>query len=141
ALEHMNLTTEQLGRAPVVGLIGHDKDETSFYLRLFPQWERVEVPNVSNLSASQIRGYLLEEPALSDGRKMLIQSAVPAPVMSFIEAFAGTEHFEKLTSEYDFIRTYKKQFAAMPYPPIFQPADAVVIQAGHVLLVNRKAQP
>lgn len=45
-----------------VGLIGHSKDSSSYYLSLFPNWESVSVPSYENLSATPIRdGYLMEQ--------------------------------------------------------------------------------
>lgn len=34
-----------------VGLIGHEKDATSYYLRMFPQWELVDVDATEDISA------------------------------------------------------------------------------------------
>jgi len=39
------------------------------------------------------------------------------------------------------VETYKKQYASLPYPPIFSTADAVVVQSGHILLIKRRAEP
>ena len=36
-------------REPSVGLIGHAKDDSSFYLSLFPNWELVEVDNTKKI--------------------------------------------------------------------------------------------
>lgn len=39
-----------------IGLIGHFKDESSYYLRLFPEWELVELENLKNeMSATPLR--------------------------------------------------------------------------------------
>ena len=43
-----------------IGLIGHSKDSSSYYLSLFPNWASVSVPNYQSLSATPIReGYLM----------------------------------------------------------------------------------
>ena len=43
-----------------IGLIGHSKDSSSYYLSLFPNWASVSVPNYQNLSATPIRdSYLM----------------------------------------------------------------------------------
>ncbi|BFM04333.1 nicotinate-nicotinamide nucleotide adenylyltransferase [Psychrobacter alimentarius] len=43
-----------------IGLIGHSKDSSSYYLSLFPNWDSVSVPNYHNLSATPIRdSYLM----------------------------------------------------------------------------------
>jgi bifunctional NMN adenylyltransferase/nudix hydrolase len=33
-----------------IGLIGHEKDGTSYYLKIFPTWGNVSVPNVDGIS-------------------------------------------------------------------------------------------
>lgn len=38
-----------------IGLIGHNKDETTYYLDLFPRWGYLEVSNKSGISATPIR--------------------------------------------------------------------------------------
>ena len=49
--------------------------------------------------------------------------------------------YEQVIREREFVETYKKQYASLPYPPIFSTADAVVIQSGHVLMIRRRAEP
>ena len=46
-----------------IGLIGASRGQSSYYLSLFPQWESVSVPPVSDVSASQIRDALFRGPA------------------------------------------------------------------------------
>lgn len=131
-----------------IGIIGHTKDRSSFYLRMFPQWELIDVPNIAGLSATEIRSYLLDCPlqqgepqALDQGTAMLVQSAVPGPVNAFLERFRDTPYFAPLLEEYQFIKTYKAQFASLKYPVTFQTVDAVVVQSGHVLMVQRRSTP
>lgn len=50
---------------PRVALIGHAKDATSYYLRLFPQWESIEVPQDHVLSATSVRHRLFGDLALA----------------------------------------------------------------------------
>ena len=44
---------------PRVALIGHAKDATSYYLKLFPQWASIDVPLLHPLSATHARDALL----------------------------------------------------------------------------------
>ena len=41
-----------------IGLIGHSKDQSSLYLKLFPFWDFIEVENYHNISATDIRNSL-----------------------------------------------------------------------------------
>ena len=48
------------GEEGSVALYGHSKDESSYYLREFPEWEVVEVDNISNINATDIRVNLFD---------------------------------------------------------------------------------
>ncbi|MGC1302160.1 MAG: bifunctional nicotinamide-nucleotide adenylyltransferase/Nudix hydroxylase [Caulobacteraceae bacterium] len=121
-----------------IGLIGHEKDASSYYLRAFPQWELVDVDQVAMLSATDLRRHLF---AADPGAMRLLEANVPAPVNGMIRAFQTTEAFGRVAEEFHHLESYKAAWAAVPYPPTFVTADAVVVHSGHVLLVKRKAQP
>lgn len=127
-----------------VCLIGHFKDDSTDYLRMFPQWDLVEAPNHEQRNATELRTLMYEaarEPDASKGKWMLVQSAVPEGVHAFLGEFAKSEPFAQLAREHEFLRGYKAQFAALPYPPVFVTVDAVVVHSGHVLLIQRRAEP
>jgi len=124
-----------------VGLIGHDKDASSYYLRMFPQWKRVEAQSVAmSLSATHVRDAFLDR-ANEAGNLMLVESAVPPPVFEFLKSFRATPAFAALAKEYDFLRAYREGWSSAPYPPTFVTVDAVVAHSGHVLLVRRRSEP
>jgi len=126
------------GSAPRVGLIGHSKDHSSYYLRMFPQWAAEECGNVQGLSATPIRdAYFADAPAALETWK----EALPASVRDFMAAFARTEEYRRLAEEGAYIAKYKAGWAKAPHPPTFLTADAVVILSGHVLLVERRGLP
>lgn len=126
-----------------IGLIGQDKDASSYYLREFPQWDLVDVRHTEVLSATELRRYLFEANQLdSHGGRMLIRANVPGPVFEMIEAFRkSSPAFAQLVAEYHFIEKYKAAWADAPYAPTFVTTDAVVVHSGHVLLVRRRAEP
>lgn len=121
-----------------IGLIGHSKDHTSFYLKSFPMWDSVEVENVSGIDATAVRSGLFNR-----YRAELDPKTVPEGVACWIDRWIKRRNgvYLDLVSETEFVRVYKKQFEAMPYPPTFNTVDAVVVQSGHVLLVRRGAAP
>ncbi|MBX9402157.1 bifunctional nicotinamide-nucleotide adenylyltransferase/Nudix hydroxylase [Lysobacter sp. BMK333-48F3] len=126
-----------------IGLIGMDKDASSYYLREFPQWPLVDVTHTATLSATELRRYLFEANQLdSHGGLMLIRANVPAPVFDMLEAFRkNSPAFRQLVAEYQFLEQYRAAWADAPYPPTFVTTDAVVVHSGHVLLVRRRAEP
>ena len=126
-----------------IGLIGMDKDASSYYLREFPQWPLVDVNHTATLSATELRKFLFEANQIdSHGGLMLIRANVPAPVFDMLEAFRkSSPAFKQLVAEYQFIEQYRAAWADAPYAPTFVTTDAVVVHSGHVLLVRRRAEP
>ncbi|MBL8243705.1 MAG: bifunctional nicotinamide-nucleotide adenylyltransferase/Nudix hydroxylase [Rhodanobacteraceae bacterium] len=128
---------------PRIGLIGKDKDASSYYLREFPQWPLVDVKHTETLSATELRRYLFDANHVnSHGGLMLIRANVPGPVYEMLDAFRRVSPaFNQLVAEYQFIEQYRAAWAHAPYPPTFVTTDAVVVHSGHVLLVRRRAEP
>ena len=154
-----------------IGLIGHSKDASSFYLKSFPTWEGVEVPNFYNLNATDLRELYFE----GDLDAQAHAWKIPSPVRNWLRMWKQKDvAFTSVRDEHRHIVDYKKQFirptnadiaafvesyygarAALAtrilqdfadkhcpkYPPVFYTADAVVVQSGHILLVKRGAQP
>jgi bifunctional NMN adenylyltransferase/nudix hydrolase len=117
------------------GLIGHAKDSSSYYLKMFPQWELVEHPMNEEVHATDIRTLFFES------NIRYLNAVVPKEVYRFLEKFSNHNDFSLLKKEFEFIKQYKKSWEVAPYPVTFVTSDAVVIQSGHVLLVQRKAEP
>jgi bifunctional NMN adenylyltransferase/nudix hydrolase len=120
-----------------VGIIGHDKDSTSYYLKLFPGYERVTI-DVSGgvISSTDIRdAYFQKLPQVPD------RHFLPQPVISFMHDFYSTKEYAWLYEESKFNREYKAIWAGTPYPVIIACVDALVVQSGHILLVERKNHP
>jgi bifunctional NMN adenylyltransferase/nudix hydrolase len=120
------------------GLIGYNKDATSYYLKLFPQWEFIEQPLVEILDATTIREMYFRESGVNFN---WFKNVLPEPVQEFLVKFSKSKEYGQIIRERMFIEKYKSQFANLPYPPIFVTADAVVIQSGHVLVVKRRSEP
>lgn len=116
-----------------LGLIGHSKDHSSFYLRSFPTWDNIDVPNVEQINATDIRHAFFDP--VQAVRKL------PITVSQWLRQWQETDAYAAVKAEHDFVEEYKAQWANAPYPPVFYTADAVVTQAGHILLVKRGAMP
>lgn len=121
---------------PKIGIIGHAKDASSYYLKMFPQWKLVEHEMNDVINATDLRALLFDKKNLK-----YLQGLLPVATYRYIQEFASTDQFKKLAGEYDHIKKYKKSWEAAPYPVIFVTTDAIVVQSGHVLLVQRDAAP
>lgn len=126
-----------------VGLIGMDKDASSYYLKEFPQWRLVDVQHTETLSATELRRYLFAAGDIDcHGALLMLRGNVPAPVYEMLEAFRkNSPAYAQLVAEYQFIEQYRAAWKDAPYPPTFVTTDAVVVHSGHVLLVRRRAEP
>ncbi len=139
-------------KKPHIGLIGCSKDHTSWYLKMFPQWESVNVELINLIHATGIREpYLegrIEQHEISD-------NVVPRVLANWLfSEFRHNEGFQGVQDWHLFAKIYKKQWERReikekdgsitvlnPYPVQFQTADNVVTQSGHILLIKRIAQP
>ena len=69
-----------------------------------------------------------------------IYELIPETTTKFLRKFINTQEYTDLLHEYEFIRSTVRREAA-PYAPTFLTVDSVVVQSGHVLVVERAAQP
>ena len=120
-----------------IAVIGHKKDESSFYLDMFPQWALETIEELEHLSAVNIRDLYFKPNANMN----FIKGVVPDTTFNFLTQFKETSAYDQIIREREFVENYKKQFAALPYTPVFVTVDAVVIQSGHVLMIKRRSEP
>lgn len=78
-----------------VGIIGHHKDASSFYLDLFPEWELIEMENTCGTNATDIREKYFNLPDLD----MSWANDLPLPVVDFLKEFRNTKEFKQLKGE------------------------------------------
>jgi len=117
-----------------IALIGHSKDQSSFYLKLFPQWNSVEVPNYKAINSSDIRDFYFSTGGFYMGN-------MPDASEKFMTQFYNTEQYNTIKQEFMFVQNYKDSWASAPFPPVFITTDAVVVQSGHILLIERGHLP
>ena len=119
---------------PQIGIIGFDKDHTTYYLKKFPQWQSIDVKPITDINATMIRTYLY----------------VTGNVPNREEYFLDNKHFSlvwtaigksNMVEEFKYIQEYKQSWENSPYPPNHVAGDALVTQAGHILVVARGKMP
>lgn len=122
-----------------IALAGHLKDSSSYYLKLFPRWEFQPFGNVASLNATDIRGLYFNEAS----RAQLQNDKVPSGTQDFLERFTQSKHYADLAEERSVLDEYKRRYSYSdsPFPPIYTTVDAVVVEAGYILLVQRKFSP
>lgn len=126
----------QVGDSKDVVLVGHAKDASSFYLKLFPQWTFVPTDlNMNGVDATKVRTLMFSLD------KIGIKNFLPESVFNDIVHFMDSPEFKRLHDEYHHILEYKAQWEGAPFPPTFNTVDAIVICSGHVLVVRRRGAP
>jgi len=114
---------------PKIALLTHKK---SSYAKYFPTCQKIETLEYF-ITSKEIREAYFED---KEYKKYL-----PKKVAWFLEEFKNSKEYKILKQEYLFIKEYKKKWECAPYEPIFVTVDAIVIQAGHLLLIKRKNYP
>ena len=126
---------EVTGGSKDVVLFGHKKDASSFYLKLFPQWEFSDTNFHPGLSATKIRDlYFMKD-------KISIKSLVAPTVYNELVSFMDTPEYARLHEEHHHILSYKADWVGAPFKPVFVTTDAIVVKSGHVLVVRRRGSP
>jgi bifunctional NMN adenylyltransferase/nudix hydrolase len=124
-----------------IALIGHDKDESTYYLKKFPQWDFVDIGEVSdNVNATDVRNVYFSN-SIYYTKPELLNFRLPEGTISFLKNVYDEQTYLKIYSENAFTQEYKKPYENLKYAPTFNTADACVVCCGHVLLVKRAAQP
>lgn len=120
-----------------VAIIGHQKDSSSYYLNMFPQWDFIDVELQETIHATDIRDlYFRDNVNLG-----YLSNIVPEAVYEFLKRNSYPYLYDQIVKERKFIENYRKQYSHLAYAPTFVTTDAVVLVAGHVLLIERKAEP
>lgn len=134
--EVQRVINAEIGKSKDVVLVGHAKDASSFYLKLFPQWTFVPTDlNMPGYDATKIRELMFTLD------KIGIKNLLPESVYNDICHFMDTPEFTRLHDEHHHIQNYKLQWVGAPFAPTFNTVDAIVVCSGHVLCVRRKGSP
>jgi bifunctional NMN adenylyltransferase/nudix hydrolase len=140
-----NLTDSRLFEKAKITLIGHAKDNSSFYLKAFPQWDSINVEQKHILSATDIRNDYFKDWNNIDEYwnrwYTYVVPTIPKGTLSFLNKFRSTEFYTEICKELRFMETYLAQWDSVPYKPNFLTVDNVVIQSGFILLIQRKSYP
>ena len=115
-----------------IALTGYGKDASSYYLKLFPEWDNIQIDSQFGTFSS------------ADVRERFFRRIpeVPASILSpgtvkWLDEFKMGDTFRTLLEESEYLAAYPAEWGKGP----FVTADAVVIQSGHILLVERGRLP
>lgn len=118
-------------------LYGHHKDDSSYYLDLFPEWVYHPVTPKYDIDATNIRKTFFESGIVSSYR------CVPETTADYLKSFKHTPKYDDLVEEWHYYRAEERKFSDYPYPQTlgFMCSDAVLVCQGQILMVERKHTP
>ena len=125
-----------------VALLGHMKDNSSYYLRIFPHWQWLPFPNVEGIDATSIRHQYFpeEKDAHLEGA---LSAVLPASTLDFLHTFRASPAWQALHAERAFLLDFwqRHRYANGSAMPVLCLVQVVVLWRQQVLLVQRQQQP
>ena len=115
-------------------LVGCDKDDSSYYLKMFPQWHWERIPYLYNLDATDIRQRLFEAGGLEE-------DTIQPSTQAFANDWIAAPESKLLREAYAYYRDYHEKWASAPFVPVFVTVDSIVLKSGCVLLIKRGFHP
>ena len=130
-----------------IALTGFEKDKSSQYLRWFPEWEMLPAsPHLHDgeiINATQMREMLFFDNDKGGVSRARFGESQVAAVQRWMEA--NPDDVSQIRAEAVYVKAYRQRIAdaekVFGYAIAVNTVDAVVVQSGHVLLVQRKALP
>ncbi|MBV2164498.1 MAG: bifunctional nicotinamide-nucleotide adenylyltransferase/Nudix hydroxylase [Comamonas sp.] len=125
-----------------IGLISHEKDASSAYLRHFPKWRVIELPRQGEVDATPLRDQfwnLDNQPAAQV--QAALAAALPEPVLQILTAWQETPAYAAVREEAQALAAYREAWSCAAFAPVFVTVDTLVVCAQHVLLVQRGHSP
>jgi len=126
-------------RGNEITLYGSDKDDSTFYLNLFPMWKKALAPATGEFNATKFRSVWFDQSQTIDLLNTL--EDVPTPTAYWLED--NWSFNEDLQLEWNAVQKEKERFAGYPFPEClnFCCGDAVIFCHDHVLMGVRKNAP
>ncbi len=110
-------------------IIGHDKDESSYYLKIFPQWKFIDTGNFSDINGTRVRHEYFQN-IISD------ENIVPKPVAHFLKVFQKRSIFTILQNEY-FRYNMNKTNQTKEMLVEFPEEPRILLQFGNYILLKK----
>jgi bifunctional NMN adenylyltransferase/nudix hydrolase len=129
-------------RGARIGLVGHDKDASSRYLRHFPDWQAIDLPRQGDIDATPLRARywnLADQPkdqVLAD-----LAPSVPPTTLQWLHRWMDTPAYAGMRAEAQALHAYRQSWAQAPFTPMFVTVDVLALCAGRVLLIQRGHHP
>lgn len=94
-LESVHIAINEIvDKSAQIALIGFNKDNSSFYLDLFPQWARIESQSYGSLNATDLRNQIFNE----NGDWDFVKQNVPSGVFDYLSTFKNPLKIDENTT-------------------------------------------
>lgn len=122
---------------PHVALIGHERDQSSDYLKMFPQWDYIAAKDTATNATSVRKAFFtgagdFHRTGWSDTGEHW-PDVIHDSTIDFLNRFRDNPEFARLMREKKAEEAYGAQYGKGPFLTV----DPVVTQSGYVLLVER----
>lgn len=116
-----------------IALAGMHKDETSYYLNMFPQWS-----NSIAIMPGTVEGEILSSTGIRNklfNGELAYEKNIHPDVKRYIFELMEeeSERWARLKSDWNYEQKYESLWGKGPHTTV----DTIVIQAGHILLIQR----
>lgn len=121
---------------PKIGVIGYNKDQTSFYLDKFREiYDVIEIEPKELINATDIRKFILG----SDQPDVAFDAFTDDFFVNRNHARTATLHGAKpgMIAQFKHVQEEKAKWKHSPYAPMFITTDAVVVHGSKILKVTR----
>ncbi|KAB8033174.1 adenylyltransferase/cytidyltransferase family protein [Fluviispira multicolorata] len=126
----INEVEKKVGFGKSIALIGHEKDSSSYYLRLFPQWNFMETGNYQDVNATDFRiNYFLEH------YKKSLYDNIPEKIIPFLQKYKKSANFKVLKAKFNALESLKVHIKKGAEKTV---CNALIMCGGYFLFVKRK---
>ena len=118
------------GNKGSVAIIGHEKDSSSYYLKVFPHWKFLETGNYEGINATDIRKkfFLSKNP-----ESELVKT--PKPIANWLKKYKKTIYFKKLKTKFLYVeKLSEKNYNIITH----NVCNSIVYCCGYMLFVKSK---
>lgn len=131
-------------------LYGYIKDQSSYYLKLFPAWDfiNIEQDSIHSYNATDIREDIFKYIDIKDKIKEKSEKSISyqSDKLCFstnriINDWCLTNEALNISKEYFFYQQYKEETKKYKYPITYVTVDSLIYWKGHILLIERKNHP
>lgn len=118
------------GNKEPVAIIGHEKDSSSYYLKVFSQWKFLETGNYEGINATDIRKIFFLSNSLES-----IYEKIPKQVAVCLKTYRKSIHFKNLRTKFLYVNNFlKNKKNIFPY----EICNSIIFCCGYVLFVRSK---